>query len=83
MRRLAGTLKTGSFLMFLFVRWHFVFFSSKRSTFSGTELDFLLKLARQTKNNPPLTRERQNDEGMKERGEVRDEWKEKLIKSIR
>lgn len=50
----------------------FFFFFSKRSTFSGTELDFLLKLTRQTKNNPPLKRERQNDEGMKERREVRE-----------
>lgn len=37
-----------------------------RSTFPGTERDFLLKLTRQPKNNPPL--ERKSD-GWKERGE--------------
>lgn len=35
-----------------------------RSTFAGTELDFRLKLTKQTKNNPPQERER---EGVKDR----------------
>lgn len=39
--------------MSLFVFWLLYM----RSTFPGTELDFLLKLTRQPKNNPPLERE--------------------------
>lgn len=50
---LAVTLKRISFLMSLFVFWLLYM----RSTFPGTELDFLLKLTRQPKNNLPLERE--------------------------
>lgn len=49
--------------MSLFVFWLLYM----RSTFPGTELDFLLKLTRQPKNNPPQERE---GEGRGERGEM-------------
>lgn len=45
--------------MSLFVFWLLYM----RSTFPGTELDFLLKLTRQPKNNPPQEREREKGEG--------------------
>lgn len=45
--------------MSLFVFWLLYM----RSTFAGTELDFLLKLTRQPKNNPPQERERKRREG--------------------
>lgn len=64
--------KIRSVLMSLFVLWLFYI----RSTFSGTELDFLLKLSRQTKNNPPLERGSSGD-GMEERGRKVEEWGEK------
>lgn len=48
---------TRSFLMSLFVFWLLYV----RSTFPGTGFDFLLKLTRQPKNNPPLERETETE----------------------
>lgn len=68
--------------MSLFVFWLLYM----RSTFSGTEIDFLLKLTRRPKNNPPQEREREGGERMgdrrekmvlKERGEEKGKEKQK------
>lgn len=51
-----------------------------RSTFAGTELDFRLKLTKQTKNNPPQEREREgvkDRDGRKEGGRVLKRYRRK------
>lgn len=69
--------------MSLFVFWLLYM----RSTFPGTELDFLLKLTSQPKNNPPQERE---GEGRGERGEMevrrnreRDEEEDRVKQRVR
>ncbi len=58
--------------MSLFVFWLLYM----RSTFPGTELDFLLKLTRQPKNNPPQDRKREREGSEWKQGGDREGWKE-------
>lgn len=58
----------------------FFFFFLTCSIFSGTELNFLLKLSKQTKNNPPQDRELGQKQEWKHSGGRERQCKQKTIK---